>query len=259
MSYQNVRLSVFKYVALLLIVCLIPLSKVYASDNIAGKFDSFKIAFTWTQGFCYSHQDKPECKGVVNQIKQDSNLAITLHGLWPSDGSRIDYGYCKNSVFSEYNKEDTNTILLDYYMPSLDYPPEGNGFFLAEHEWNKHGRCQLVWNQAQYFYIESKMVDVMRDTYIKELKDKDKISKKKLYSIILSHLPRSIHKDDIDLECDRSGNILEGIWFSLSKDIQGITNQDWRNMNMSILKNYITNDQSPYDNCNDYIFLKPVR
>ncbi|MBK2357730.1 ribonuclease T2 family protein [Francisella hispaniensis] len=191
------------------------ITNIYTSDNIAGRFDSYKIAITWTEGFCYTNSGKPECNNISDKINKDFNYAMTLHGLWPNDGARIDYGYCTEASFSKYNEEALNHLLLDYYMPSVNYP-EIQGFYLARHEWDKHGICQKVWNQAEYYYISTKIIGVFRDAFLIDLKDKNMISKEQLYLELSSKFP-NISAKNINLKCDKNTrNILQEIRISLS-------------------------------------------
>ena len=232
------------------------ITNIHTSDNIAGRFDSYKIAIAWTEGFCYTNPGKPECNNISDKINKDFNYAMTLHGLWPNDGARMDYSYCTEASFSKYNGEALNHLLLDYYMPSVNYP-EIHGFYLARHEWDKHGICQKVWNQAEYYYISTKIIDVLRDAFLIDLKDKNMISKKQLYLELSSKFP-NISAQNIDLKCDKNtGNILQEIRISLSKDLEKLDIQEWRNINIELLSKYLINNKSSYDNCDDNIILKP--
>ena len=190
---------------LLIIVSLNTL--VFASGEKAGEFDSYKLAITWSPGFCADHQEKQECQSLEVQLQKDFNYAVTLHGLWPNVDGTITYGYCTKAKFDSFESRAFNNILLDYYQPAAKYC-QNNTFCLPQHEWDKHGVCQLTWDQPEFFYIQTKMIDIFRDILVKPLEYKSFIKKQDLYKQILRKLPNQ-NKNNIDLVCNSNTGILE--------------------------------------------------
>lgn len=113
--------------------------------RVANTYDSNVLAMSWQPGFCehasYSGR-KPECDAL-----EDGELVIshlTIHGLWPNKtGCRPGaYANCRRVTLEL--SEDTRSEVAPW-MPNLIYETE-----LAEHEWDKHGTCQ-VREDDEYF------------------------------------------------------------------------------------------------------------
>lgn len=227
---------------------------IFASGEKAGKFDSYKLAITWSPGFCADNLEKQECKLLDNQLKKDFNYAVTLHGLWPNVDGTITYGYCTEPKFNSYESRAFNSILLDYYQPAAKYC-ENNTFCLPQHEWDKHGICQLKWDQPEFFYIQAKMIDIFRDILVMPLKNKHSIKNQKLRKLISKKIP-SQGRNTIDLVCNSKTGILEEIRVKLDKGIEKISSNQWRNLSIKDLSKYISESSSVTNNCGKNIILR---
>jgi ribonuclease T2 len=92
-----------------------------------GDFDYYVLALSWSPEFCYSHADKPECRG---------HYGFIVHGLWPQFAD----GYPENC-----STQNRNLRLAD--MSDLMPDPE-----LVRHEWKTHGTCSGL-DPAGYFAL----------------------------------------------------------------------------------------------------------
>ncbi|AXA33492.1 ribonuclease T2 family protein [Francisella adeliensis] len=218
----------------------------FADGEKAGDFDSYKLAITWAPGFCKENQSKQECQALNKELKSDYNYAVTLHGLWPNVNGTTTYGNCTSTKFNDYQASAFNNILMNYSLPAAKYC-DNTGFCLPEHEWNKHGTCQLKWDQPEYFYVQSKMLNLFRDTLVAPLENKDSVTKSELYSIILKQFPTK-NIDDFDLICNPDTGMLKEIRVSLDKNIEDISNDKWRSLSKTDLSKHII----PTDNLSNY-------
>jgi ribonuclease T2 len=85
--------------------------------NVAGQFDFYVLAMSWSPDYCASKSDPQQC---------GRQLGFVLHGLWP----QYDRGWpadCTNEAFDPAMK----TQFPDLYPSSKLYT----------HEWEKHGTC----------------------------------------------------------------------------------------------------------------------
>ncbi|AIT08619.1 hypothetical protein LO80_00610 [Candidatus Francisella endociliophora] len=227
---------------------------VYANGERAGEFDTYKLAITWAPGFCAENLDKQECQNLDNMLNKDYNYAVSLHGLWPNVNGSTTYGDCIDTKFSKYNPSSFNNLLLNYYEPAAKYC-DISGFCLPEHEWNKHGTCQLTWDQPEFFYVQTKMIDTFRKSLVDKLENKDSIRKQDLYNLLIENF-KGKNKNDFDLICnDKTGKIKE-IRITLNKNIENISDDEWRTLTPSDLSSYIIPTNNLHKNCGDNIVLK---
>ena len=130
------------------------------SGAAVGAFDSYAFAQVWANSYCNSHCTDEQCTNKSGTY-QEQNL--TIHGLWPQYNDASAHGgfgypqFCGN--FSVCNvpfasmpatclpaKSSLNFEQFEIYEPGYT---SGN-YFLADHEWPKHGSCSGL-SQASYF------------------------------------------------------------------------------------------------------------
>jgi ribonuclease T2 len=87
--------------------------------NVAGKFDYYVLALSWSPTFCESHPDNSQC---------EKHPGFVLHGLWPQYQSG---GYPQNCRTKTQITPEARAIGVTVF------PTEE----LMEHEWQKHGTC----------------------------------------------------------------------------------------------------------------------
>ncbi|NOK23593.1 ribonuclease T2 family protein, partial [Corallococcus carmarthensis] len=113
------------------------------------RFGSYLLALTWAPTFCRTHPDKEECEHLEDTF---GATHLTLHGLWPQfndeEARELNCTYpafcgglceCKNSDAPSRCFPDPATIppAMGTYGPGF----VTDNFFLANHEWPKHGSC----------------------------------------------------------------------------------------------------------------------
>jgi ribonuclease T2 len=114
----------------------------------AAKFNLYMLALTWAPNFCVSHGGKEQCKTMPGSFAADH---LTIHGLWPnySDKEAAQHGTAYPDFCSPYNacsKQDSAMCSPDPTSIPADMKIYGPGYitdnyFLANHEWPKHGSC----------------------------------------------------------------------------------------------------------------------
>lgn len=95
------------------------------ADGIAGKFDYYVLALSWSPSFCANEgkaKRSPQCSGT-------RPFAFVLHGLWP----QYERGYPENckTVSKPWVASRTINAMLDI-MPARG---------LVIHQYRKHGTC----------------------------------------------------------------------------------------------------------------------
>lgn len=128
-------------------------------DNTPGKADSYVLALSSQAGFCQTYgyeAGKPECLKLTENSYQANHL--TLHGFWPNQEScGQHYGFCgvkpkpNHCDYAPLNLSQSVSDNLKKLMPSYNY-----GSCLERHEWNKHGSCQVLSDNA-YFSLAMRL------------------------------------------------------------------------------------------------------
>lgn len=105
------------------------------SRDVAGKFDYYALALSWSPSYC---AQPGVAKSEPRQCGVDRNYAFVVHGLWP----QYERGYpqsCASSLARSVPSPLANA--------QLDLMPSPK---LVQHEWETHGRCTGL-DQANYF------------------------------------------------------------------------------------------------------------
>ncbi|RKG58598.1 hypothetical protein D7X30_13390 [Corallococcus sp. AB011P] len=128
--------------------------KADASAKEAGacatpRFGTYLLALTWAPTFCRTHPDKEECGDLEESF---GATHLTIHGLWPQfndeEARELNCTYpaycgglceCQGSNAPSKCFPDPATIppAMGTYGPGF----VTDNFFLANHEWPKHGSC----------------------------------------------------------------------------------------------------------------------
>lgn len=108
-----------------LLIVQVLLSSVVQAKEGAGKFDYYVMALSWSPEHCaIKPADREQCS---------RQLGFVLHGLWPQFGR----GYPSNCTRERLDPE------MESEFAGL-YPSR----FLYRHEWQKHGTCSGLSQQA---------------------------------------------------------------------------------------------------------------
>jgi ribonuclease T2 len=109
------------------------LSASAAKADVAGEFDYYVMALSWTPNWCELEGDK---RGEA-RCARGGGHGWSLHGLWPQH-ERGWPDYCRSR---ERDPSRAMTAAMDDIMGSAG---------LAWHQWKKHGRCSGLSARAYY-------------------------------------------------------------------------------------------------------------
>ncbi|MBC3374443.1 ribonuclease T2 [Pseudomonas sp. SWRI92] len=90
------------------------------APSIAGVFDYYVLALSWSPTFCLTHQNDTQCSG--------KGYGFVLHGLWPQYAKGGWPKSCSPKVALTAAEREKGLTL---------FPTRK----LLEHEWSKHGTC----------------------------------------------------------------------------------------------------------------------
>jgi ribonuclease T2 len=129
------------------------------NETAAGapvSFGLYVLALSWAPNFCCGHASKEECSGLQGSFAANH---LTLHGLWPNYSDTEAKGratypqFCGAFKHCQKNHDkscepDPSTVPAEMKQLAPGYI--GDGYFLADHEWPKHGSCTGL-DPATYF------------------------------------------------------------------------------------------------------------
>lgn len=97
-----------------------PASNKAQAESVAGVFDYYLLALSWSPTFCLTHKDDAQCTG--------KGYGFVLHGLWPQ--------YAKGG-WPQSCPPLTRLSAAETSKGLTMYPTKK----LLDHEWSKHGTC----------------------------------------------------------------------------------------------------------------------
>jgi ribonuclease T2 len=117
-----------------------------AQDGVAGQFDYYLLALSWSPTYCLTHpEDGAQCGG--------KGYGFVLHGLWPQYDAG---GYPQHCT--ESNPGTSRTLSAqDEALGERLYPSPK----LVQHEWVQHGTCSGL-DAAAYFRTADHATAVVR-------------------------------------------------------------------------------------------------
>lgn len=202
-----------------------------------GKADSNVLALSHHLAFCETYgygAGKPEC----HHLKQDAHQAhhLVLHGLWPNQKScGIKYGFCGTAAkkrHCDYEPLALSTPVsetLKIAMPSYAY-----GSCLERHEWNKHGRCQLL-PLDDYFMLATRLLKQVNESRFANYIDEhggEKVLRSDLMNLLQEEFGDKA-AERVYLAC--KNGILVDIYFYLpalipvDANLKGLLNSEYEN------------------------------
>ena len=120
-------------------------------------FSVYLIALSWAPNFCLTHPDKQQCKGIANDF---AGSHLTIHGLWPNytdeeapSGATYPqycgkYSACNKKGAPDWCYPDDSAIPVEMAQYGPGYVSDN--YFLANHEWPKHGSCSGLEPRAYF-------------------------------------------------------------------------------------------------------------
>ena len=113
------------------------------------RFGAYLLALTWAPNFCPGHPDKEQCEKLPGSF---GATHLTLHGLWPQfNDAEAEQQQCTYPAYCGGLCECRSGAAPAKCFPDPATIPDTMGtygpgfvtdnFFLANHEWTKHGSC----------------------------------------------------------------------------------------------------------------------
>jgi len=171
-----------------------------AGSKVAGKFDYYVLALSWTPSFCAISGDSR----APDQCGAQSDLGFTLHGLWP----QYEKGwpsFCKTTAGAPTRRMTRNMIDI---MGS-----DG----LAWHEWDKHGRCSGLAAETYFTASRTAYDQIARPAIFRRLLKEIKLPAKVVESAFLKENP-ALSPDMVTVTCKR-GHFQE-VRICLTKELE---------------------------------------
>lgn len=112
-----------------------------AAQDMAGAFDHYVLALSWSPGWCATRSQGPDAP----QCAPGRRLGFVVHGLWPQRGH--DWPEWCETAKADPSHRDSRA--MEDVMPSAG---------LAWHQWKKHGRCSGL-SGADYYWTVRRAAD----------------------------------------------------------------------------------------------------
>lgn len=117
--------------ALIALAAALPLEA--ATADVAGEFDYYVLALSWSPAWCATEgalSDAPQCEPA-------RRTGFVVHGLWP----QYERGWPDWCATDERDPTRRDSAAMSDVMPSGD---------LAWYQWRKHGRCSGLSGRDYY-------------------------------------------------------------------------------------------------------------
>lgn len=170
------------------------------AQNVAGEFDYYVMALSWSPNWCALEGDSrgsPQCD-------DDADFGWVLHGLWPQfeNGWPAD---CRHT-FRNPSRRDT-TAMADLFGSSGS----------AWHQWNKHGSCSGLSPDDFYALAREAYGRITRPAVLRDL-DRPVTLPASLIEDAFMRDNDGLDPDEITITC-RSGRIQEAR-ICLTRDLE---------------------------------------
>ncbi|MFK7744467.1 MAG: ribonuclease T [Roseobacter sp.] len=174
----------------------------HAQSNVAGTFDYYVMALSWSPNWCAIEGDARNS----DQCDARHDHGWILHGLWP----QYDRGYpefCK--TIAKAPSRRMTSKMADIMGTSG----------LAWHQWKKHGTCTGLSAADYYALSREAYLTVDRPNVLRRLTNTVKIAPKVIEGAFLQDNP-TLAADQITITC-KAGHIQEAR-ICLSKSLEPI-------------------------------------
>ncbi|MGL5031465.1 MAG: ribonuclease T2 family protein [Aeromonas sp.] len=163
------------------------------AKGVAGEFDYYAMALSWSPEHCAAKSsDRDQCA---------RQLGFVLHGLWP-----------------QYNRGYPNSCSRERLDPKMEkefsglYPSR----FLYRHEWEKHGTCSGLSQQAFHQLASSLSQKVKIPQAYQSLAAPLRKSSAQLKADLAS-ANQWLTPDNITVACSNGGRFLREIYICIDK------------------------------------------
>jgi len=175
--------------------------------SVAGEFDYYLLALSWSPTFCLTHADNEQCTG--------KGYGFVLHGLWPQYASGGWPQFCDAGANLSRSERDQGMTLFV------------SGQLMA-HEWKKHGTCTGLGASGYFDQADKALAVVKIPAQLEPSTRPQALAAEKIVDLFQRSNP-GLQRNGIALRCN--GPELAEVWVCLTKDLQftacdsGVRNQ----------------------------------
>ncbi|MDO9524225.1 MAG: ribonuclease T2 [Gemmobacter sp.] len=171
-----------------------------ANGEMAGAFDYYVLALSWTPNWCADEGDARR----DDRCATGSAKGWALHGLWPQN-ERGWPSYCRTTHRDPTRAE---TAAMGQFMGSSG---------LAWHQWNKHGRCSGLSAKDYYILSARAMGKVKLPEVFSKLQETIKLPAKVVEDAFLESNP-AMARDMVTVTC--KSNAIHEVRVCLDKGLE---------------------------------------
>ena len=183
-----------------LFTVLLLLATPLRAEDVAGDFDYYVMALSWSPNWCAIEGDARESP----QCDASAGFGWVLHGLWP-----------------QYDRGWPDYCRTDHRNPTRSDTAAQAGLFgsagSAWHQWNKHGRCSGLPANAYYDLSAEAYGRITRPEVFRKLDNPVRLPAAVVEEAFLRDNP-ALSADQITITC-RSGRIQEAR-ICLTRDLE---------------------------------------
>ena len=166
-----------------------------ADDSVAGVFDYYLLALSWSPTFCLTHADNEQCTG--------KGYGFVLHGLWP-----------------QYERGGWPQFCKDAAPLTAAERAQGSSLYvsgqLLSHEWKKHGTCTGL-GGAGYFAQADKALAVVKIPPALEPSTTSQSLAPQAIVDLFQRANPGLPSNAVAVRCN--GPQLSEVWVCMSKDL----------------------------------------
>jgi ribonuclease T2 len=170
-----------------------------ARHNTPGKFDFYVLSLSWSPSFCEAAGER-----APKQQCGARPYTFVVHGLWPQN----------ENGFPEFCQVPSPRLDRNIMTSMLDLMPAPR---LIYHEWDKHGTCSGLSQQAYFETIRKTRALVKIPTDYLELKSPITVTPDEVEEAFVRANP-GLTREGVSVNCDRQR--LREVRLCVSKDLR---------------------------------------
>lgn len=165
------------------------------SESVAGVFDYYLLALSWSPSFCLTRPDNEQCRG--------QGYGFVLHGLWPQN----DHGpWPQNCPGAEPMTAQERSQGRTMFVSGK----------LLEHEWQKHGTCTGLGAGGYFAKSDQALAAVHIPAELQAPETSHSLAARQIVDLFQSANP-GLPDNAIAVRCN--GPELAEVWVCLTKDL----------------------------------------
>lgn len=165
------------------------------NPSVAGVFDYYLLALSWSPTFCLTRPDNEQCSG--------KGYGFVLHGLWPQNDQGPWPQFCQGvAPLSEAERAQGNTVFVSEQ--------------LMKHEWQKHGTCAGLGGAGYFDKADKALAAVKIPPALEPSTVSQSLSKEAIVDLFQRANP-GLPEEAIAVRCN--GPQVSEVWVCLTKDL----------------------------------------